>query len=60
MTRAVVHRIEEVRFAQTVAQGRPIAESPILCSCSAIVTSGTWELHRGQTADAARHAGYKR
>ena len=51
-----LHTIIEVRYAQTVAQGRPIADSPILCSCSAVVTSGTWEAHRGRSIDAARHA----
>ena len=50
------HVIEEVRYQQTVAAGRPISESPILCSCSAVVTSGTWDAHRGRTLDAARHA----
>jgi hypothetical protein len=39
----------EVHFQRTAEQGRPSSEAPILCSCSQVVTSGTWEKHRGVT-----------
>ena len=46
------HTIADVRFAQTVAQGRPVESSPILCSCGQVTTSRGWDAHRGPTADA--------
>jgi hypothetical protein len=50
--RATVHRIVEVRFVQTLAQGRPMSEAPILCSCSEVTSSGKWEQHRGPSLPA--------
>lgn len=56
------HLIEWVRYALMAEQGRPMSEAPLLCSCGAVVTSGTWEGHRGDTIDQERvkrsHAAY--
>ena len=40
-------------------QGRPMSEAPVLCSCGAVVTSGTWDRHRGLSdpIEAARLGG---
>ena len=54
------HLIEEVRFVQTAALGRPMSEAPILCTCGEVTTSGAWEQHRGLSTDAARKARYER
>lgn len=57
------HTIEEVRFSQARAQGLRDEDAPLLCSCGAVVTSGTWDLHRGRSRDAERkwlHAEAKR
>ena len=50
--RPEIHKIVDVRFAQTAEQGRPSSEAPLLCSCSEVVTSGTWEAHRGPASTA--------
>lgn len=57
--RAAVHVIEEVRFQQAAEQGRPMSEAPVLCRCGAVVTSGTWDRHRGLSdpIEAARLGG---
>lgn len=53
--RAAVHRIAVgPRFQLMVEQGRPMEDAPIGCTCGAVVTSGTWENHRGRTADQER------
>lgn len=41
------HRIVEARFQQAADQGRPSSDAPILCTCAAVVSSGTWDRHRG-------------
>jgi len=51
-----LHVIKEARFSQAVALGLPIEDAEIECSCGVVVTSGTWDKHRGLTLDAQRHA----
>lgn len=41
------HLIEWVRYALMAEQGRPMSEAPLLCECGEVVTSGTWDRHRG-------------
>lgn len=50
------HVIAEVRFSQAAQQGRPSSEAPLLCTCSAVVTSGTWDEHRGLSTVQERQA----
>lgn len=57
------HRIQEVHFQRTAELGLPMDQAPLCCTCGAWVTSGTWESHRGLTADGERvkrnHAAWK-
>lgn len=50
------HLIAEVRYSQTVEQGLPIDQSPLLCTCGVVTTSGSWDHHRGLTVGARRKA----
>lgn len=52
----MTHRIVEVRFAQTAAQGRPSSEAPLLCECGEVMRSAEWDAHRGLTRQQERVA----
>lgn len=52
----MTHRIVQVRFRQAAEQRRPSSEAPVLCTCGDVVTSGTWDEHRGLSTVQERQA----
>jgi len=48
------HVIRSVAYDATVRAGLPVEASPLECSCGWVGTSGTFDAHRGPTADGER------
>lgn len=57
------HLIQDVRFREAAELGKPSSEAQLRCSCGVVVTSGTWDAHRGlstvQERQALAHAAWR-